>query len=240
VKTTVELITILTEEGVSAIELGVPFSDPVADGPVIQQIAEKALESGVTLRDVFAIARAVRAQGNDVPLILFSYYNPLLSYGLEQTAIDAKAAGFSGFIVPDLPYEESGPLSDALTRVRIPLVPLVAPTSEERVAKIVEHAEGFIYCISSLGPTGMGQEFAKNVVSFLKQVRTHSPVPIAVGFGISNSEQVKRFKGVADGVIVGSALVKLIADCEVALSTSTERAQALLTIRRFVRELLSD
>ncbi len=240
IDTTIDLIELLAAEGVSAIELGVPFSDPVADGPIIQQAAEKALANGITLKDIFTIADRVREKGIDVPLILFSYYNPLLAYGLEQVALDAKAAGFSGFIVPDLPFEENADLHAVLKQVNIALIPLVSPTSEDRVAKIVEQAEGFVYCVSSLGTTGVRQSFAGNIESFLQQVRTFSPVPIAVGFGISSSEQVRQFKGNADGVIVGSALVKRIADKETAFSVPTQRESAFQDIRAFVNELLSE
>lgn len=240
VGTTIELINLLTEEGVAAIELGVPFSDPVADGPIIQQAAEKSLANGTNLHDILAIARTVRQKGNNVPLILFSYYNPLLAFGLERIAIEAAKAGFNGFIVPDLPYEESEPLHSTLKKVDIPLVPLVAPTSEERIAKIVQHAEGFVYCVSSLGTTGVRQAFAGNIDAFLEQVRTYSPVPIAVGFGISTSEQVRRFDQMSDGVIVGSALVKKMAEFESAFSSQEKKEIAFHAIREFVKELLSE
>ncbi|WP_028775894.1 tryptophan synthase subunit alpha [Shimazuella kribbensis] len=239
VEATIDLIHLLAEEGVTAIELGVPFSDPVADGPIIQLAAEKALSNGITLSDVFAIAQTVRDQGNTIPLILFSYYNPLLSYGLEKVAIDAEKAGFSGFIVPDLPYEESDLLRTQLEQVSLDLIPLVAPTSEERVAKIAATAKGFVYCVSSLGTTGVRQSFASNLDSFLQQVRSSSRVPIAVGFGVSTASQVQELRTKADGVIVGSALVKQVTEMEQALCKEDEKQVALNTIRGFVKKLLS-
>src|SRR5690606_15388081 len=149
--------------------------------------AEKALVSGITLKDVLSIAQTVREQGNLTPLVLFSYYNPLLAYGLNRVAREAAKAGFSGFIVPDLPHEESDELRDQLEQVNIDLVPLVAPTSKERVARIASTAKGFVYCVSSLGTTGVRQSFASNLDTFLQQVRANSSVPIAVGFGVSQA-----------------------------------------------------
>jgi tryptophan synthase alpha chain len=236
---TIDLIQVLSEEGVTAIELGVPFSDPVADGSVIQQAAEKALAGGTTLQDVFSIAQTVREQGNHTPLVLFSYYNPLLAYGLNRVAIDAKKAGFSGFIVPDLPHEESDELRNYLEQVNIDLVPLVAPTSKERVAKIASTAKGFVYCVSSLGTTGVRQSFAANLDSFLQQVRDNSSVPIAVGFGVSQASQVRELQEKADGVIVGSALVKQVMELEQHFSKEDEKREALDQIRKFVKGLLS-
>jgi len=236
---TIDLIHLLAKEGVSAIELGVPFSDPIADGPTIQLAAEKALEKGVTLNDVFSIALTVREQGNNVPLVLFSYYNPLLSFGLKEVAKKAAESGFAGFIVPDLPYEESNTLSKELEQVGIALIPLVAPTSEERIAQIAATAKGFVYCVSSLGTTGVRSEFAANLDSFLKQVKSHSTVPIAVGFGVSTSKQVQQLQNNADGVIVGSALVKRIMDFEESLCDEKKKQGALNHIREFVKELFS-
>ncbi|MCH5585452.1 tryptophan synthase subunit alpha [Shimazuella sp. AN120528] len=236
---TIDLIHLLSEEGVTAIELGVPFSDPVADGPIIQQAAEKALANGVTLADVFSIAQTVREQGNHIPLILFSYYNPLLSYGLNQVARDAAKAGFAGFIVPDLPFEESDELRNQLDQLNMDLVPLVAPTSKERVAKIASTAKGFVYCVSSLGTTGVRQSFASNLDAFLQQVRSNSPVPIAVGFGVSRASQVQELQKKADGVIVGSALVKQVMELEQGLCKKEEKQKSLEQIRVFVKGLLS-
>lgn len=236
---TIDLIHVLSEEGVSAIELGVPFSDPVADGPIIQKAAEKALSRGITLKDVFSIAQTVREQGNHTPLVLFSYYNPLLAYGLNQVALDAAKAGFAGFIVPDLPHEESEELRCQLEQVNIDLVPLVAPTSKERVARIAATAKGFVYCVSSLGTTGVRQSFASNLDTFLQQVRANSSVPIAVGFGVSQASQVQELQKKADGVIVGSALVKQVIELEHRLSKEDEKLESLNQIRKFVKSLLS-
>jgi tryptophan synthase alpha chain len=237
--TTVELIRLLEEEGVAAIEVGVPFSDPLADGPVIQAAAERALERGVTLADVLRLGRNLRHQGCRVPLILFSYANPLYQHGFGRLAREAADAGFDGLIVPDLPLEESEPLRTECDRAGLALIPLAAPTSGERIARIAGSARGFVYCVSSLGTTGMRERFADSLPAFLSSVRRVSPVPVAVGFGVSTPEQVRLLSDHADGVVVGSALVKTVAD-RAALFTSPERrTSALQEIRAFVRRLKS-
>lgn len=234
---TVDLIELLESEGVAAIELGVPFSDPIADGPVIQSAAERALKHQVTLRDVLDVARSARKRGCRVPLILFSYYNPLLQYGLQRLVADAKEAGFSGMIVPDLPLEESEELRQYAEAVDLALIPLVAPTSEQRIAAIVENAKGFVYCVSSLGTTGIRHHFLEEVTTFLSRVRELSPVPTAVGFGISKAEHVQMFHQYADAVIVGSALVKEIEQQGERLLNEETKEEGLNQIRKFVREL---
>lgn len=231
------LIERLEKSGVTAIELGVPFSDPQADGPVIQAAAERALAQGVTLSDILALGRQVRQRGGKVPLILFSYFNPLLQYGLKQVAQEAADAGFSGLIVPDLPFEESHVLRQITRKVDLPVISLVAPTSKQRIQQIVSQAEGFVYCVSSLGATGMRSRFADNVTDFLQEVRELSPVPTAVGFGISNADQVSYFKPYCDGVIVGSALVKKIEELQQPLLSPEQREDALQEIERFVQSL---
>jgi tryptophan synthase alpha chain len=231
------LIERLEKSGVTAIELGVPFSDPQADGPVIQAAAERALAQGVTLSDILALGRQVRQRGGKVPLILFSYFNPLLQYGLTRIAQEAANAGFSGMIVPDLPFEESRLLRQVASEVDLPVIPLVAPTSKQRIQQIVSQAEGFVYCVSSLGATGMRSRFADNVTDFLQEVRELSPVPTAVGFGISNADQVSFFQSYCDGVIVGSALVKKMEQLQQALLSPEQREAALQEIEYFVRDL---
>lgn len=237
---TIDLIELLEEEGVAAIELGVPFSDPMADGPVIQVAAARALENQVNLTDVLAVAKAARKRGCKVPLILFSYYNPLLQYGLKSLVYDAKRAGFSGMIVPDLPLEESETLRGIATEADIAFIPLVAPTSEQRISAIVNKAKGFVYCVSSLGTTGIRHSFSDEVIAFLAKVRELSPVPTAVGFGISKREHVQTFSRYADAVIVGSALVQKIEEQGSRLRREETKAEALQKIREFVRELKSE
>lgn len=231
------LVERLEKCGVTAIELGVPFSDPQADGPVIQAAAERSLAQGVTLSDILTLGRQVRRRGGKVPLILFSYFNPLLQYGLTQVVQEAADAGFSGMIVPDLPFEESHLLRQVASEVDLPVISLVAPTSKQRIQRIVSQAEGFVYCVSSLGATGMRSRFADDVTDFLQEVRELSPVPTAVGFGISNSEQVDFFQPYCDGVIVGSALVKKIEELQQPLLSPEQRKDALQEIEQFVLTL---
>ncbi|SEN28249.1 tryptophan synthase subunit alpha [Lihuaxuella thermophila] len=232
-----ELIHLLNEEGVAAIELGVPFSDPIADGPVIQAASERALRQNVTLQDVLTLGRQVRQEGCQVPLILFTYANPVFQYGLSRVVEDAVGCGFDGLIVPDLPYEESGELREWGQKAGLSVIPLVAPTSRQRIRQIVEEAQGFVYCVSSLGTTGMRQQFAGTVDTFLQTVRELSPVPTAVGFGISKREHVERFQKQADAVVVGSALVRKIEELSGALSDPVQRTEALEQIRAFVTAL---
>ncbi|MGA8943851.1 MAG: tryptophan synthase subunit alpha [Thermoactinomyces sp.] len=238
--TTGEIIRCLAEEGVLAIEVGVPFSDPVADGPVIQAAGEHALKNGVTLSRVLELGKKVRADGIDVPLILFSYANPVVHYGMERLVHEAVEHGFDGIIIPDLPYEESIYLRKWGNEAGLSVIPLVAPTSRERIKDIVSSAQGFVYCVSSLGTTGVRREFARQTESFLDTVRMMSPVPMAIGFGISRREHVEHFLDHADAVVVGSALVQKIGDLLPSLSDPSQREIGLVEIRQFVRGLKSE
>lgn len=239
IQVTRNLIRLLEEEGVSAIEVGVPFSDPMADGPVIQASSERALANGTTLSMVLKMSKELREEGVKVPLILFSYANPIYQYGLRRLVQDAVQAGFDGLIVPDFPYEESGELRQLGKEAGLAIIPLVAPTSHERIGKIVKKATGFVYCVSSLGTTGVRNSFNKNVDQFLQTVRMLSPVPTAVGFGISERKHVEHFSALTDAIIVGSALVKLIEKNREALQFPETTLSAYDEIRKFVRELKS-
>ncbi|MBA4602557.1 tryptophan synthase subunit alpha [Thermoactinomyces mirandus] len=235
-----EIIRILAEEGVLAIELGVPFSDPVADGPVIQAAGERALKNRVTLNQVLELGKKVREDGIDVPLILFSYANPVFHFGMERLVHEAVAHGFDGIIVPDLPYEESVPLRRRGSEAGLSVISLVAPTSRERIKDIVSSAQGFVYCVSSLGTTGMRREFSEQTETFLDTVRMLSPVPTAIGFGISGREHVEHFLDHADAVVVGSALVQKIEKLLPYLADPAQRENALAQLRQFVRGLKSE
>jgi tryptophan synthase alpha chain len=237
IEVTEELIMEMDQAGVAAIELGVPFSDPSADGPVIQAASERALSQQVTCRDVLELGRRVRKRGCQTPLILFSYLNPLFQYGMEDLFQAASEAGFDGVIIPDLPFEESSSFRPLSSRYQLPLISFVAPTSQKRMQKIGEEAEGFLYCISSLGTTGTRQEFADQIESFLQEVKQYSRVPIAIGFGISEPKHVRYFSEWVDAVIVGSALVKRIAERKERLIQKNSRQQALEEIISFVKEL---
>ena len=229
--TTREVILAAIDAGASVIELGVAFSDPLADGPVIQRACERALSHGVKLHQVVEVAaRAAKASG--VPIVLFSYLNPLLRRGLENVAQDAADAGLAGVLVTDLPAESALGFSNALQSRGLDLVSLVAPTSSaERIAQIAKHATGFLYAISVTGVTGTRQNLSADASALLARIRSVTDLPVAVGFGISNREQAREaWAQGADAVIVGSAIVRKIEELG---------ARAPVEVERFVRELLA-
>jgi tryptophan synthase alpha chain len=207
---TLELILELEKSGADIIELGVPFSDPIADGPVIQRATERALRNGVTLRKVLDLGRKVRGQ-SAIPLVLFSYYNPLLNHGLENLAHDASEAGFDGVLATDLTVEESNAFVQAVKGAGLNTIFLVAPTSSpERIKKIAKTSDGFLYAVSRTGVTGERNELAGDLREFLKTLRSYTSSPIAVGFGISQPEHVRAVWQEADAAVVGSSIVKEI------------------------------
>ena len=207
---TLELVLALEKAGADLIEVGVPFSDPIADGPIIQRATDRALRNGVTLQKVLKLGENVRKK-SEIPLVLFSYFNPLLNHGLERLAKDATAAGFDGVLASDLTIEESEPFVRFMKRAGLNTIFLVAPTSsEERMKKIAETSTGFLYAISRTGVTGERQELAADLKEFLRTLRSFTTTPIAVGFGISRPEHVQAVWREADAAIVGSAIVREI------------------------------
>ena len=236
--TTCDLLVELGNSGATLIELGVPFSDPMADGPVIQRASERALKHGFGLAAVLDTAAKSRRRTN-VPIILFSYYNPLLQYGLINLVRDAKDAGIEGILVTDLTLEESDEFAKALSSNDLHLIFLVAPTStDERLLAIAKKATGFIYAVSRAGVTGEQAEISAVAESLVKRLRHYSSLPIAVGFGISTSEQVARTWEFADAAVVGSAIVAEIEHCAGAPDTVQrvgEFARALLVPRESKR-----
>lgn len=232
--TTAELVLTLEKAGVDIIELGVPYSDPLADGPVIQQASQRALKSGTTLAGILQTVSGLRKK-TQIPIILMTYYNPLLKYGLRRIAADAAASGVDGFIVPDLPMEESAEFNEHLRAEGLVLIPLVAPTSgEDRIKKIAGNADGFVYCVSLTGVTGVRTGLPENIKEFMETVRRCSSAPLAVGFGISTPEQAGAVAGYCDAVIVGSALVKTIAET----GKSPELADVVFKMARSLKEPL--
>jgi len=205
-----EIILELDRAGVDVIELGIPFSDPLADGPVIQRATERALQRGFTLRSGLRVVAELRKQ-TDVPFLLFSYYNPLFAYGLERLAQDAKASGIDGVLITDLSVEEAtGPVS-LLKQAALDSVFLAAPTStDDRIEKIARFSSGFIYAVSRTGVTGAQKSISDEVRPLIERIRRHSDLPVAVGFGISEPLQVAEICRQADGAVVGSALVRCI------------------------------
>jgi tryptophan synthase alpha chain len=207
---TVEAAVELDRAGADVLELGVPFSDPLADGPVIQRASERALARGVTLSGVLDSVRRIRAR-SDLPLLLFSYYNPLLQYGLSRLAREAKAAGVDGALVTDLPPEEAGEWITAARAVDLDTVFLASPTSSpERLKRVAEASRGFVYAVSRTGVTGERQALSHDARPLVERLRALTDVPVALGFGLSTPEQVREAAAVADGVVVGSALVRFL------------------------------
>jgi tryptophan synthase alpha chain len=205
-----EILKALDRAGADVLEVGVPFSDPLADGPVIQRSSERALKSGVTLKNVLAIAKQIRAQ-SELPLLLFTYMNPIHRYGSDALARDAKEVGIDGVLVTDLPPEEAGGWLSAARASDLDTVFLVAPTSPEaRIRKIAEASRGFVYAVSRTGITGEKQSISDEARPLVENVRAVTRVPVALGFGISTPEQVKAAAAVADGIVVGSALVRFL------------------------------
>ena len=208
--TTERLLIELAAVGADIIEVGVPFSDPVADGETIQRASERALRNGVTLRDVLtSIAHA--KQHIDVPIVLFSYFNPLLSFGMDRVANDAKEAGVDAVLVTDLIPEEAHTWSETLIQFQLDPIFLVAPTtSDERLKQIARQARGFIYAVSRAGVTGPRDEMTEDAEALVKRVRLVSDLPVAVGFGISTAEQVRQVWKFAEAAVIGSAIVREI------------------------------
>lgn len=205
--TTEELLLVLANSGATLIELGVPFSDPMADGPVIQRASERALKHGFSLQEILDTVTRARKQ-IDIPIILFSYYNPLLQFGVNRIAKAAKDAGLDGVLVTDLTPEEAGEFESELRANGLDMIFLIAPTStDERLKLVAQHASGFIYAVSRAGVTGTRDAVSAEAEKLVHRMRQFSELPIAVGFGISNAEQVRDVNRYADAVVVGSAIV---------------------------------
>ncbi len=209
VEKTVEYILAMEEAGCDLIEIGIPFSDPMAEGVVIQDANVRALKHNTTTDDVFEIVRAVRSK-TDIPLVFLTYINPVFFYGYEEFFKKCGELGIDGIISPDLPYEEKGEIADIARKNDVDVISLIAPTSKERIQMIANDATGFIYVVSSLGVTGMRSEIKTDLKSILEDIRDVTDLPLAVGFGINTPEQAKDISRLADGVIVGSAIVKII------------------------------
>ncbi len=210
VAATLEAVPLLSEAGCDIVELGIPFSDPLADGATIQKASFQSLTSGTTPETCLRLAAAVHRR-TPVPLVFMTYYNPVFRYGVARFAADAAAAGVGGLIVPDLPPEESGELSESAIAHGVDLIALLAPTSTaERVKLAAEHSHGFIYLVSVTGVTGARTELPPDLGEFVSRVRAVARQPVCVGFGISTAEQAYQVGRIADGVIVGSRLVQLM------------------------------
>ena len=208
-ETTVKVVREAVANGADLIELGIPFSDPTAEGPVIQGANIRALKGGVTTDKVFDLVRELRKDVT-VPMVFMTYANVVFSYGADKFISTCKEIGINGLILPDLPYEEKEEFLPQCKKYGVDLISLIAPTSENRIAMIAKEADGFIYLVSSLGVTGTRSEINTDLKSIVDVIRQNSSVPCAIGFGISTPEQAKKMADIADGAIVGSAIIKII------------------------------
>ncbi len=208
-ETTKRIIKKMAEAGCSLVEIGIPFSDPIAEGPVIQNANIRALKNNVTTDDVFDMVRELK-KDISIPMVFMTYLNVLFKYGYDRFLQNASDAGICGVIIPDMPYEEKEELQSVAKNYGIEVVSLIAPTSEDRIKTIAKDAEGFIYTVSSLGVTGVRSEIKTDLDSITKAIREVTDVPVAIGFGINTPEQAHMYSQIADGVIVGSAIVKII------------------------------
>lgn len=228
---TVHLVAGLAEAGVDAVELGIPFSDPLADGPSIQAASQRALEGGMTTARTLEAVRGIRARAPDLPLILMTYYNPLLRYGLERYAAEARTAGADGHIVTDLTPEEADDWKKISTEQGLDTIFLLAPTSTEaRIARVAALSTGFVYCVSRTGVTGAREDIPAELTDVVGRIKAHTDLPVFVGFGISRPEHVSSVCGFADGAVVGSALVSLI-------HRERDSPDLLIRVQDYVRSL---
>jgi tryptophan synthase alpha chain len=213
--------------GADLVEIGIPFSDPIAEGPVIQEANIRALGNGATVEKMFTLVQDLRKE-TQVPLVFLTYLNPVFHYGYDAFFNKAGLYGLDGIIIPDLPFEAQAEIREAASKYGVDIISLIAPTSEARVKEIAANASGYIYLVSSMGVTGVRSEITTDLDSIVKTIRSVTKVPVAIGFGIHTPDQAARMAQLADGVIVGSAIVKIIAE---------HRAQAGPHIYRYVKEM---
>jgi tryptophan synthase alpha chain len=204
-----EYILTAQEAGADLIEIGIPFSDPIAEGEVIQAASLRAIEAGTRLDGVFDMVASIKGKIR-IPMVFMTYLNPLFVYGYDRFFARCAEIGISGVIVPDMPFEEQDETREASRKYGVEVITLVAPTSEQRIAGIARNAEGFLYLVSSLGVTGVRSEITTDLSTIVSEIRKHTDIPVAIGFGVSTPEQAKKYAAMADGVIVGSAIVRII------------------------------
>ena len=222
-ETTKKLVKAQEAGGVDIIELGIPFSDPIADGPVIQQASYEAIQNGATLRKIFKCMKDMRDEGVTLPIIFMMYYNTVLHYGIKEFVQKCHECGVDGLIIPDLPYEEQDEIQTELLKDDSTiLIQLVSPVSKERVPVILENAKGFVYCVSSMGVTGQKGGFHKDIKEYLEYVKSVSKIPVMMGFGIKTAADVKPFAESIDGAIVGTHFINLMRESGFDAATAQE------------------
>ena len=227
IEKTEEFILEIIRAGADLVEIGIPFSDPIAEGKVIQNANIRALACGTTVNKIFSLVESLR-QKTQTPLVFLTYLNPVFHYGYEAFFSRCRSAGIDGIIIPDLPFEEQGELLSIASSQEVDLISLIAPTSKQRIDEIAARAKGFIYIVSSMGVTGVRSKIETNLESIITTARNSAKVPVAVGFGINTPSQAREIAQIADGVIVGSAIVKLIEE---------HREKAAPFIYRYVKEM---
>lgn len=229
IETTYDIVLALEEAGSDIIELGIPYSDPLADGPTIQASSQRALNKGVKIPDIMRIVEKIRFK-SDIPLVYLVYYNSIFKYGIQKFLKESKDVGIDGLIIPDLPIEERKDISEEADKYDIYLIPLVAPTSKERIKLITQNGKGFVYCVSITGVTGAREDIETDIEEYMKMVSQYTNMPKAIGFGISTPEMAKKLKDFSDGIIVGSALVERIAK-------GYNKSEMLQEVKSFVSSL---
>jgi tryptophan synthase alpha chain len=229
IDTTYDIVLALEEAGADIIELGIPYSDPLADGPTIQASSQRALAKGIKIRDIMNLVMRIREK-SDIPIVYLVYYNSVFKYGIEKFLEDSKKAGVDGLIIPDLPLEERKEVLDIADKYEIYLIPLVAPTSKERIKAICENGKGFVYCVTLTGVTGAREEIATDLEEYMRLVSSYTSMPKALGFGISGPEMARKLKSLSDGIVVGSAIVERIAK-------GYNRCEMLKEVKEFVSSL---
>ncbi|UOR13371.1 tryptophan synthase subunit alpha [Halobacillus amylolyticus] len=234
---TIEFALRLQEAGADVLELGIPYSDPLADGPTIQRAAKRALKNDMSLTKAIKLVPQLRRAGVEIPVVIFTYFNPVLQLGYQRFFELLDENGAEGVLIPDLPYEESEEIRKLAADRNVEFISLVAPNSDTRIKQIAEDAKGFLYCVSTLGVTGERNDMSADVLTFIKKVKEHSSVPVAVGFGISTNQHVKLVREHADGVIIGSKIIRLIEDKLEELENGAE-AEALDRFYQEVHELV--
>jgi len=227
--TTHDLVLALEQAGADIIELGIPYTDPLADGPVIQAAAARALKNDITIVDILDLVKRLR-ETTQIPIVFLLYFNCILQYGTERFLKECAASGVDGLVIPDLPYEEKLQYNALFFEYDIDIIPLVTPVSKARMQKIVKDSTGFIYCVTSTGTTGIRDRFSTDLKRFLDEVKQYSDTPRLLGFGISSPEQVKALKNYGEGVIVGSAVVKK-------MDTDAPKTKMIRTVADFISEL---
>lgn len=226
--TTIDLVLAMEKAGSDIIELGIPYSDPLADGPVIQASSARALEKGAKISKIMDTVKKIRRQ-SDVPLVYLLYYNSIFKYGVERFLQECSEAGVDGLIIPDLPLEERKEIIDVMDKYGVYLIPLVAPTSKERIKSITEGGKGFVYCVSLNGVTGVRQDISTNIKEYMETIAEYTDLPKALGFGISSAAMAQQFRPYCDGIIIGSAIIKKIAE-------ASSKEEAVSEVSKFVQQ----